>query len=65
MTTKPKRARRAPETSTETCDAEEFLEELTGGPLTFGEMLWAIRQCEEWTQAEFARKAWHFSGARL
>jgi transcriptional regulator with XRE-family HTH domain len=35
-------------------DAEEFLEELTGGPLTFAEMLRAIRLGEDMSQTDFA-----------
>jgi DNA-binding XRE family transcriptional regulator len=38
-------------------DAMEFLEELTGGPLTFGEALAAIRSCADMTQTELARRA--------
>jgi plasmid maintenance system antidote protein VapI len=34
-------------------DANEFLEELLG-PLTFGNMLWSIRMCDELGQTEFA-----------
>jgi plasmid maintenance system antidote protein VapI len=34
-------------------DANEFLEELLG-PLTFGNMLWSIRMCDELSQTEFA-----------
>jgi transcriptional regulator with XRE-family HTH domain len=33
-----------------------FLESITGGPLTFGEMLSSIRLCDEMTQVEFANK---------
>ena len=35
-------------------DAEEFLNELMGTPLTFGNMLWSIRMCDELSQTEFA-----------
>ena len=35
-------------------DAEQFLDELTGGPLTFAEMLRAVRLCEELSQSDFA-----------
>jgi len=38
-------------------DAMEFLEELTGGPLTFGEALAAVRDRENISQTELARKA--------
>ena len=34
-------------------DANEFLEELLG-PLSFGNMLWSIRMCDELSQTEFA-----------
>jgi transcriptional regulator with XRE-family HTH domain len=34
----------------------QFLEGLLGGPLTFGGMLVAIREGEEWSQAELARR---------
>mgnify|MGYP001811684276 CR=1 FL=1 len=37
-------------------DAEAFLEELTGGPLTLGELLNAIRLGEEVSQVDFARQ---------
>lgn len=37
-------------------DAEAFLEELTGGPLTLGELLNAIRLGEELSQVDFARQ---------
>jgi transcriptional regulator with XRE-family HTH domain len=35
-------------------DANEFLEDLLG-PLTFGDMLWSIRMCDELSQTEFAK----------
>ena len=37
-------------------DAMGFLEEITGGPLTFAETLLAIRQGEGWSQSEMGRK---------
>ena len=37
-------------------DAEPFLEALTGGPLTFAEMLRAIRLGEEMSQTDFAKQ---------
>jgi transcriptional regulator with XRE-family HTH domain len=40
-----------------TRDAMEFLEELTGGPLTFGEALAAVRDRENISQTELARRA--------
>ena len=36
--------------------AVRFLEELTGGPLTFGNLIESLRLCEESTQAAFAKK---------
>jgi plasmid maintenance system antidote protein VapI len=52
MTTRRKPAR--PEEDLEGyVDANEFLEELLG-PLTFGNMLWSIRMCDELSQTEFA-----------
>ena len=36
--------------------AMEFLETLTGGPLTLGELLLAIRQGEEMSQTELAKQ---------
>lgn len=47
MTTK-RLARKSP--------ATRFLEEITGGPLTFGNMMEAIRLGEGLSQAEFARQ---------
>lgn len=32
-----------------------FLEKLTGKKLTLGNLLWSIRECEEMSQAEFAK----------
>ena len=32
------------------------LEKITGSPLTLGRCIWAIRQCEELSQVEFAKK---------
>ena len=37
-------------------DAVPYLERLLGGPLTFGDLLRAIREGEEETQSEFAAK---------
>ena len=37
-------------------DAVKFLEKLTGGPLTMAKLLNAIRQGEEMSQVEFAKK---------
>jgi plasmid maintenance system antidote protein VapI len=32
-----------------------FLENLTGKKMTFGNLLWSIRECEEISQTEFAK----------
>ena len=32
-----------------------FLESITGKKLTIGNLLWSIRECEEMSQAEFAK----------
>ena len=40
----------------EKSDAVKFLEKLTGGPLTMSKLLNAIRQGEEMSQVEFAKK---------
>jgi antitoxin HigA-1 len=37
-------------------DAEEVLNEILGGPLTFGDMVHSLRLCEEISQIELARK---------
>jgi len=37
-------------------DAKVFLEALSGGPLTFGKLLYAIRMGDEMTQVAFAKK---------
>jgi len=37
-------------------DAVKFLENLAGGPITFGGLLEAIRLCEESSQIEFAKR---------
>lgn len=36
--------------------AGPFLNKLTGGPLTFGRMLWTIRECDEISQTDMAEK---------
>jgi antitoxin HigA-1 len=36
-------------------NATDVLERLTGGPLTFGEMISSIRLCDEYSQVEFAK----------
>lgn len=42
-------------TKRKTYNAKDVLEQLTGGPLTFGEMLSSIRLCDEYPQVEFAK----------
>jgi len=37
-------------------EAETFLNDLTGGPLTLGEALRSIREGEGWSQAEMGRR---------
>lgn len=37
-------------------DARKFLEQLTGGPLTFARMMRALRESEEWTQKQMAKR---------
>jgi antitoxin HigA-1 len=37
-------------------EAMEFLEKITGGPLTFGKMIKSIRECDEVTLEAFARR---------
>jgi transcriptional regulator with XRE-family HTH domain len=37
-------------------DARNFLEKIAGGPLTFGEMIQSIRQADEISQADLARR---------
>ena len=36
--------------------AKKFLEDLCGGPLTFGEMIESVRQTDEISQADLARR---------
>jgi len=42
--------------STKKSDARKFLEGLRGSPLTFGDMIESVRQCDEISQVELARK---------
>jgi transcriptional regulator with XRE-family HTH domain len=37
-------------------DAMKFLEKLNGGPLTFGSMIESIRQCDEISQVDLAKR---------
>lgn len=53
-TTRRKRTRRGDRHGDR--DALQFLDELIGEPLTFANLLSSIRQCEEMTQADLARK---------
>jgi len=34
----------------------QFLESLTGKKMTLGNLLWSLRECEEMSQIEFAKK---------
>jgi len=43
-------------TKTKHKDAEAFLNDLLGGPATFGDLLHSLRLCEETSQIEFAEK---------
>ena len=36
-------------------EAMRFMEKITGGPLTIGEILWALRKCDEIPQTTFAK----------
>jgi transcriptional regulator with XRE-family HTH domain len=45
-------------------DALKYLEKLTGGPLTFAELVESTRTSEEMSQTDFARKL-HISKANL
>jgi transcriptional regulator with XRE-family HTH domain len=40
----------------EKSEAMQFLDEVAGGPLTFGRMLNSIRQGEEWSLVEMGKK---------
>jgi len=42
--------------TTKKSQALRFLEKLTGGPLTFSEMIWSIRRCDDFSQSDFAKK---------
>jgi antitoxin HigA-1 len=42
-------------TSKKKSDAMQFLEKLTGGPLTIAELLHSLRKSDELTQQEFAK----------
>lgn len=37
-------------------DAMKFLEEVTGGPLTFGRAIESVRKCDEITQDAYAKR---------
>ena len=55
MATKRRKKRRRPTPSVDRIDAMEFFESLHG-PMTLGDMLWSLRDCDEVSQAEFARR---------
>ena len=42
--------------STKKSETQKFLEKITGGPITLGKLIEAIRLGEELSQAEFAKK---------
>ncbi len=42
--------------TTKNVDAYEFLKKLNKGPLTFGQMIEALRKCDEIAQTDLARK---------
>ena len=54
MATKRKRKKRTTP-SEDRIDAMELLESLYG-PVTLGGMIWSLRECDEISQAEFARR---------
>lgn len=39
-----------------TANTLKKIEKVTGGKLTLGKLIWAIRKCEEESQVEFAKK---------
>ena len=55
MATKRRKKRRRPSPAEDRSDAMEFFESLHG-PMTLGDMLWSLRDCDEVSQAEFARR---------
>ena len=42
-------------TTKKTINALEFMDKLDGGPLTFGQMIWSTRVCDEISQEQFAK----------
>ena len=54
MVTK-RRKKRRPTPSEGRIDAMEFFESIDG-PMTLGDMIWSLRDCDEVSQAEFARR---------
>ena len=55
MTTKRPRKLGRPAPSDGRVDAMELLESIHG-PMTLGDMIWSLRECDEVSQAEFARR---------
>ncbi|MBW2719194.1 MAG: helix-turn-helix transcriptional regulator [Deltaproteobacteria bacterium] len=55
MATKRKSRKKGPTPSEGRINAMEFFESLYG-PVTLGGMLWSLRECDEISQAEFARR---------
>jgi len=56
MPTKKKRGAKRAKRISGSRDAMEFLDNLIGEPLTFGNLMSTIRTCEEMSQAAFAEK---------
>ena len=55
MATKRRKKPGRPTPSEQRLDAMELLESLHG-PMTLGDMIWSLRECDEVSQAEFARR---------
>ena len=54
MATRQRKRRRRPAPSEGSVDALELLESIDG-PMTLGDMIWTLRDCDEVSQAQFAR----------
>ena len=55
MATRRRKKRKRSTRSEGSVDALELLESLYG-PVTLGDMIWSLRECDEVSQAEFARR---------
>ena len=55
MTTRQQEKRRRPALSDGRVNAIELLESIDG-PMTLGDMIWSLRDCDDVSQAEFARR---------